>query len=355
MAASLTQLTGGNFTDSEGNVLANGYLTFQLSQDGNVAGVGNLCSGITVKIQLDSTGNVAGLSSTPSVPNQYMWANSNISPINTYYKVTGYTSEGQRAWGRNNQQVAAGSTFSLSSWVPNSVISWFPNPQSLSLEINGVAASSQTVQNLEAGTNIEITDEGNGNIQIAASGGSSGSPAGSNVAVLPILVPGTASSGLNGYSTVLKIPANYVTAFSADGLKVAVLTADTNGLVLNSASVGLTLPGSTTWTTAPTPFTFPAGSFANTATLYLSNICAIPFNTAHDIYIVLYWDSSSSSGAAYANLPDIETSVPGFAGWSGFSGWLSGNHAADADATALQSLGGGTGGAFYLIQQVLSA
>ena len=172
MAAALTQLTGGNFTDSEGNVLANGYLTFQLSQDGNVAGVGNLCSGITVKIQLDSTGNVAGVSSTPPVSNQYLWANANISPINTFYKVTGYTAAGQRAWGRNQQQIGAGATFNLSSWVPNSVISWFPEvQQSLLLEVNGAAASSQTVQNLEAGANITITDEGSGNIQIAASSG----------------------------------------------------------------------------------------------------------------------------------------------------------------------------------------
>ena len=355
MAASLTQLVGGAFQDCNGSVLAYGYLTLKLSQDGNVAGVGNICSGVTITIQLDVNGNVGSSTSPIPVADQYVWANSNISPINTYYKVTGYTQDGQRAFGLNNQQVAAGATFNVGTWVPNSVISWFPNPQSLSLEINGVAASSQTVQNLEAGANIEITDEGNGNIQIAASGGSSGSPAGSNVAVLPILVPGTAGSGLNGYSTVLKIPANYVTAFSADGLKVAVLTANKNGLVLNSASVGLTLPGSTTWTTAPTPFTFPAGSFANTATLYLSNICAIPFDAAHDIYIVLYWDLSSSSGAAYTDLLNIETSVPGFAGWSGFSGYLSGNHAADADATALQSLGGGSGGVFLLIQQVLTA
>ena len=174
MAASLTQLTGGNFTDSEGNVLANGYLTFQLSQDGNVAGVGNLCSGVEVTIQLDSTGNVAGVSSTPSVPNQYIWANANISPINTFYKVTGYTAAGQKAWGRNNQQVGAGATFNLSTWVPNSVISWFPEVSQtpdITLEVNGALASSQTLQNLVEGTNITIADEGGGNIEISASGG----------------------------------------------------------------------------------------------------------------------------------------------------------------------------------------
>jgi hypothetical protein len=68
--------------------------------------------------------------------------------------------------------VAAGATFNVGTWVPNSVISWFPEvQQSLLLEVNGAAASSQTVQNLEAGANITITDEGSGNIQIAASSG----------------------------------------------------------------------------------------------------------------------------------------------------------------------------------------
>jgi hypothetical protein len=171
MAASLTQLTGGNFQDANGNVLAYGYLTLKLSQDGNVSGVGNICSGVTITIQLDVNGNVASLTSPTPVANQYVWANSNISPINTYYKVTGYTQEGQRAFGLNNQQVAAGATFNVGTWVPNSVISWFPNPQTVTLEVNGVAASSQIVQNLEAGANITITDEGSGNIQIAASSG----------------------------------------------------------------------------------------------------------------------------------------------------------------------------------------
>ena len=168
MSASLTMLTGGSFQDANGNVLAFGYLTLKLSQDGNVAGVGNICSGVTITIQLDVNGNVASLTSPTPVANQYVWANSNIAPINTYYKVTGYTQEGQRAFGPNNQQVGSGTTFNLGSWVPNSVLSWFPNPQSLALEVNSVAASSQTVQNLEAGSGITITDNGSGNIEFAS-------------------------------------------------------------------------------------------------------------------------------------------------------------------------------------------
>jgi hypothetical protein len=354
MAASLTQLTGGNFQDCNGSPLSYGYLTLKLSQDGNVAGVGNICSGVTITIQLDINGNVASLTSPTPVANQYVWANSNISPINTYYKVTGFTQQGERAFGLNNQQVAAGATFNVGTWVPNSVLSWFPNPQSLALEVNGVPASSQTLQDLVNSATVTVIDNGDGEISFEAAAG--GFPSGANVATLPVLVPGTASSSLNGYTTVLKIPANYIQSFATAGLQIAVLTASsTVGLVLHSASVGLTLPGATAWSTPPVSFTFPAGAFANTSTLYLSNVCPIAFDASHDIYITLYWDPASASGAAYTDLPDISTTVPGFAGWTGFSGYLSGNHAADASATALQSLGGGTGGAFFCIQQVLTA
>jgi hypothetical protein len=171
MSATITQLIGGSFQDAEGNLLANGYLTFKLSQDGSVAGVGNICSGIELKIQLDSMGNVASSTSTPPASNQYLWANPNISPINTFYKVVGYTAEGQRAFGSNNQQVASGSVFNLDSWVPNSVISWFPSVQTTTFSVNGAPASSQSDINLEAGSNITLTDEGDGNIQISATGG----------------------------------------------------------------------------------------------------------------------------------------------------------------------------------------
>jgi hypothetical protein len=175
MAASLTQLIGGSFQDANGNVLSYGYLTLKLSQDGNVSGVGNICSGVTITIQLDVNGNVGSSTSPTPVANQYAWANANISPTNTYYKVTGYTQEGQRAFGPNNQQVGSGTTFNLSSWVPNSVISWFPTvAQPLTLEINGSAASSQSIQNLESGSGVTVTDLGNGDISFSST--STGGP-----------------------------------------------------------------------------------------------------------------------------------------------------------------------------------
>jgi hypothetical protein len=168
MAASLTQLTGGSFQDANGNVLAFGYLTLKLSQDGNVSGVGNICSGVAITIQLDANGNVGSSTSPTPVANQYVWANSNIAPINTYYKVTGFTQQGERAFGPNNQQVASGSTFNLDSWTPNTVISWFPTlPQFLTLQINGAPASSQIIQNLENSATVTVVDNGGGNISFA--------------------------------------------------------------------------------------------------------------------------------------------------------------------------------------------
>lgn len=109
-------LTGGSFQDSEGNLLSLGYLIFRLSQDASVND-SNICSGVEIRIALDSSANAVGGSS--------IWGNDVLAPVNTYYRVTGYTAKGQPAWGPNNQQVVA-STFDLGTWVPNQVVSWVP-------------------------------------------------------------------------------------------------------------------------------------------------------------------------------------------------------------------------------------
>jgi hypothetical protein len=175
---SKVQLVGGGFQDSEGNVLENGYLEFFLSQDTSISSVGNICSGIAVSVQLDSSGNVASSSSTPTAPNQYIWGNDVMSTPNTFYKVLGYTASGQPAWGPNNQQVVGSGTFDLGTWIPNTIYSWTPPVQPLTLEVNGVAASSQILQNLVQGSNVTITDEGSGDIEISASGGATFSGSG---------------------------------------------------------------------------------------------------------------------------------------------------------------------------------
>jgi len=175
---SKVQLIGGNFQDSEGNVLSNGQLKFRLSQDASVSGVGNICSGVEITIPLDADGNVV------TSPAQYLWGNDSLLPINTYYRVTGYTFAGQPAWGPNNQQVEGSGTFDLGTWVPNSVISWMPVVnQPLVLENNGVLNSSQALLNLESSdSSVTITDEGGGNINLQAGGGTFQTTIGSTAA-----------------------------------------------------------------------------------------------------------------------------------------------------------------------------
>jgi hypothetical protein len=175
---SKVQLIGGAFQDSEGNILTNGQLKFRLSQDASVSGVGNICSGVEVIIQLDADGNVV------SSPAQYLWGNDSLLPINTYYRVTGYTFAGQPAWGPNNQQVEGSGTFDLGTWVPNSVISWLPVVnQPLVLKNNGVLNSSQALLNLESSdSSVTITDEGGGNINLQAGGGTFQNTIGSTAA-----------------------------------------------------------------------------------------------------------------------------------------------------------------------------
>src|SRR5208282_5372087 len=128
MPTSKTMLTGGAFQDGEGNALSLGYLKMHLSQDCSVSGVGNICSGIDITINLDSSGNAV------TSPVQSVWSNLVMAPQNNYYRVTGYTAKGQKAWGPNNQQVGSGASFNLDAWTPNTVISWFPSTQQILLE-----------------------------------------------------------------------------------------------------------------------------------------------------------------------------------------------------------------------------
>src|ERR1019366_6804161 len=125
------QLTGGSFQDSEGNLLSLGYLEMQLSQDESVSGSGQICSGITITIQLDVNGAVV------VSPVQSVWGNDVMLPVNSYYRVTGFSAKGQLAWGPNNQQVTGAGPFDVGTWVPNQVVSWTPSLQAPAITVNG--------------------------------------------------------------------------------------------------------------------------------------------------------------------------------------------------------------------------
>lgn len=153
------QITGGGFQDSEGNLLANGYLKMVLSQDCQVASTAQICSGIEVTVPLDGSGNVSGIVN--------VWPNDQLLPVNNFYTVTGYTQQGQRAWGPNVQQILGSTPFSLNTWVPNQLVVWNPTLTPISLRTNGSNNGSQSVLDLRSGTNISVTDAGNGQVTIA--------------------------------------------------------------------------------------------------------------------------------------------------------------------------------------------
>lgn len=123
MPASRTQLLGGGFQDAEGNLLSLGYLRLRLNQDEEVTGVGQIAAGIVLTINLDANGDVS------TSPVQSVWANDVVTPVNSFYIVTGYTAAGQLAFGPNNQQITSGGvgggTFDTGTWIPNTVLSWF--------------------------------------------------------------------------------------------------------------------------------------------------------------------------------------------------------------------------------------
>lgn len=119
MPAAKTQLIGGSFQDNEGNVLALGYLRLRLSSDELISGVGQVCAGVVTTINLNSSGSV------DTVTPQLVWGNDQMTPVNSFYIVTGYKADGQLAWGPNNEQViGSGGTFDVGTWIPNTVISW---------------------------------------------------------------------------------------------------------------------------------------------------------------------------------------------------------------------------------------
>jgi len=116
MPSTVNQIVGGVFQDSEGNVLANGYLIFVLSQDGIVNTSTRVCAGYEIRVPLNSSGSVA------SSPVQNLWPNDVLTPSGTFYTVSAYTASGQLVWGPNPQSVLhTPSPFDIGTWVPGKV------------------------------------------------------------------------------------------------------------------------------------------------------------------------------------------------------------------------------------------
>lgn len=95
------QIVGGFFQDNQGNPLANGYLEFQLSSPA-VVGTSTflLCDNYTITIPLDSGGSVV------TSPAYYLWANTDLTPSDTFFSLKGYTTKGQLVYGPEYGQIA---------------------------------------------------------------------------------------------------------------------------------------------------------------------------------------------------------------------------------------------------------
>ena len=129
----LNQITGGAFQDFEGNVLANGYLTMQLSHDAEESfGPGQVVAGYPRRIPLDANGDIAGT--------VLVWPNDQLSPANTYYIVKAYRRDGISAWASPQFQTVTSSPspFNVGVWVPNNPPSGGAPVGSILLQTNGV-------------------------------------------------------------------------------------------------------------------------------------------------------------------------------------------------------------------------
>src|SRR5690348_12015866 len=146
--ATQVQIINGSFQDAEGNLLANGSLTLELSQDEQAAGSGQICAKRIVTVPLDANGNVSG---TVNV-----WPNDQLTPANSYYLVKGFNSLGQLVWGPNAQQITGASPFNLNTWIPNYLPNFSPATTTPTLQTNSVNNAVQNKLNLKAGTGISL-------------------------------------------------------------------------------------------------------------------------------------------------------------------------------------------------------
>lgn len=203
MPSTEVQLLGGSFQDAEGNFLANGKLTFVLSQDIQVNGNTQICGGLEISVPLDANGNVIGS------PPYYVWPNDTGDPINTFYTITGYSSIGQLSWGPNAQQILEGSppigTFDLGSLIPNELSYWVPPPQPVLFETNFVPNQSQVLVNFVAEDNMTITNDG-GNVRFSAGSVPSTENAYDVIFSLPGSTPGPETLGIMVFTREVTFP-----------------------------------------------------------------------------------------------------------------------------------------------------
>lgn len=244
--ASKNTLSGGGFQDALGNVVANGYMLFVLSQDAQVNGNTQIAAGHTVKINLDANGNI--------VTGQTIWANDVLSPAGTFYNVSVYSAVGQLVWGPNAQQVLTSpSPFNVGAWVPAAINIGLGIGGTLLLETNGTPNGQQSILNLASSTNISLVDNGTGSVTIGTF------PTTSTVGNVPSFVNTTGKlqdSGVDANDIVLRSSNNQF------GNTIQTFGLSGSGEVQVS-NTGITIINSSLATIATLDTTTGTGAFSN--------------------------------------------------------------------------------------------
>jgi hypothetical protein len=339
------QIDGGAFQDFEGNVLAFGFLTMQLSHDEQESvQPGQVFAAYPITVPLDANGNIAGT--------VYVWPNDQLNPANSYYIVNAYRADGTLAWLAPQYETVTTlpSPFNVGTWIPNNPPGGGAQVGSILLQTNGVNNGDQAKLNLHSSdSSVTLTDDGTGDINLQAAGGGS---AGENVFAIPQF--NDEDGGIANFTMVMKMPAALIQA-TGSSVIVSILSGSNlggTGFEMSGASIGATLPSycgpgvispNLAWTTAPVTLTFP--SIAATSTLYSSNAAAITIDTAHDYYITLYLTGGNTSNIPFVN---FSSAVP--LQWASCFGYVSGNHTNDADASQIQTPSGS--GNLHLFAQV---
>jgi hypothetical protein len=221
-------LSGGAFTDCEGNVLANGFLTFELSHDEvetSTTPNGQVVAGLKKKVFLDNSGNV--------VTNTGIWSNDVMNPAGSFYIVKAYTNSGVLAWKYPQYWTipSAPNPYNLSAAAPlnppTSGLGGTPVDFIL-LQTNGTNNSDQTLLDLTAGANVTLTNVAGVTTITAAGGGGTGNDtflAATFSQTLSFPVSGglfvDATAGVGGITLTLP------TAVGLSGLKAAIIQIDT--------------------------------------------------------------------------------------------------------------------------------
>lgn len=203
----LVQITGGQFTDFEGNPLVNGYLEMELShdeQDTTPTPPTQVAAGLRQRIQLDMTGTI------PTDPVVKVYANSTLNPADSFYTVMARKQDGTQAWRAPQYWIIPNTDpYNVGNIPPNNPpVSSGATAGSLLLQTNEVNNGSQSILDLHAGTGITLADNGSGRVTLSTSGGGTQTDFFfSTGAVTPVSI--TATGSVKGASanlvTVLKI------------------------------------------------------------------------------------------------------------------------------------------------------